>query len=112
MSRDYKLFMEDILASIRKIKDYTSGMSQKDLNEDQKTLDAVVRNFEIIGEAIKILPPSIHQQRPEIEWKKVAAFGDVLIQNYFGIDMAILWDIIHNELPVLERNVESILRDN
>lgn len=110
MPRDYKLYLEDILSAIGRIRRYVSGSSRESLAGDEKTLDAVVRNLEIIGEAAKKVPEDIRSQHPSVDWKKIAGLRDILIHEYFGVDVEIVWDIIENKLPVLEQQIQSILR--
>jgi len=108
--RDYRLYLEDIFESIKKIKNYTKGMSFDEFAKDEKTIDAVVRNFEIIGEASKQLPREIKDKHSEIEWKATTDFRNVIIHEYFGIDLKIMWDIIKNELPPLEGKLKHLHR--
>ena len=86
MPRDYKVYLEDILEAIGKVSRYTVGLSQEAFSGDEKTLDAVVRNLEVIGEAIKKVPGKIRSKYPEVEWKKIAGLRDILIHEYSGID--------------------------
>ncbi len=109
MPRDYKVYLEDILEATRKARRYARGMSAKKLAKDAKTLDAVIRNLEIIGEAVKNVPDEIRSKYPDADWKKIAGLRDILIHQYFGIDVEIIRDIVRNKLPVLEKNVKQIL---
>ena len=109
MPRDYKVSLEDILEAAQKIRGYTEGLSETTFSADSKTLDAVVRNLEIIGEAVKKIPNDIRSAYPEADWKKIAGLRDILIHEYFGIDPEIIWDILQHKLPALEQQVKRIL---
>jgi uncharacterized protein with HEPN domain len=111
MPRDSRVYLEDILGAIGKIKRYTEGLSKQAFAGDEKTLDAVVRNLEVIGEAVKRLPAELRAREPGIDWAKIGGLRDVLIHQYFGIDVDILWDIIKNKLPALEVSVSALLRE-
>jgi uncharacterized protein with HEPN domain len=111
MPRDYKVYLEDILEAIGKIQRYTANLSQEAFSGDERTLDAVVRNLEIIGEASKKVPGKIRSKYPEVEWKRIAGLRDILIHEYFGIDIDIIWDIVQNKLPVLEKQINQILSE-
>jgi len=108
MPRDYKAYLSDIIGSINKIERYTNNMSFQDFLQNELVQDGVVRNLEIIGEAVKKIPDDIKRQKPDIEWKKIAGLRDILIHDYFGVDLVIVWDIIKNKIPVLKKNVLSL----
>jgi len=110
MPRDFRVHLEDIPGAIGKIKRYTKGLSKQGFAGDDKTLDAVVRNLEVIGEAVKQLPADLRAREPSIDWQKIAGLRDILIHQYFGIDVDILWDIAQNKLPALEASVSAMLR--
>ena len=109
MSRDSKVYLEDILEAIRKIREFTSGTSLAALSKDAKTLDAVIRNLEVIGEAVKCLPEEIKSQQPDVEWRKVAGLRDILIHEYFGINVEVVWDVIQHKLSGLEEAAKKLL---
>jgi uncharacterized protein with HEPN domain len=111
MSRTYKLYLQDILECCEKIKDYTKDVNFADFSADRKTIDAVVRNLEIIGEAVKNVPNEILQTRSEIDWKKTARFRDLVIHHYFKVDLEIVWDVVQNSLVSLENAVVQILEN-
>ena len=111
MSRDYKVFLDDMVAAIDKVAMFTEGLSEEQFIEDLKTYDAVVRNLEIIGEAAKNVPDAIRLKFPTIEWRKAAGLRDLLIHQYFAVDTDIIWDIIKNKLPLLRRQVMKVLVD-
>ena len=85
MPRDFRVYLDDILEAVVKINNYTSGVTKQDFSSDPKTLDAVIRNLEVIGEATKNVPEEIRLKHPEIEWRKIAGRRDILIREYYGI---------------------------
>ncbi|MCD6130170.1 MAG: DUF86 domain-containing protein [Deltaproteobacteria bacterium] len=90
--RDYILFIEDILTCIEKIERYTSNVSFEGFSRNNMAVDAVIRNFEAIGEAVKKIPNETKKKYTGVEWKEAAGFRDVLIHDYFGIDIEAVWD--------------------
>ena len=109
MRRDCRVYLDDILEAVGNAMTYTDGYSLDKLRNDQKTLDAVVRNLEIIGEAAKSIPPEFRERHPQIEWRKLGGFRDVLIHNYFGIDIEIIWDVIANKLAPLRTAIGDLI---
>jgi uncharacterized protein with HEPN domain len=109
MPRDSRVYLEDVLEAIARIQRYTRGLSREVFAADQRTLDAVVRNLEVIGEAVKQLPADVRSREPAVEWQKIAGLRDILIHQYFGVDVEILWDVVETKLPGLEGAVRSIL---
>ncbi len=109
MQRDYRAYLEDILEAAGAAREFVAGMGKDELAKDRRTRDAVVRNLEIIGEAAKKLPAQMRRDHPEVEWKKIAGLRDILVHDYFGIDMDIVWDIVQNKLAVLVEQVQRIL---
>jgi len=108
--RDYRLFLEDILMSIQKIEKYTANLTFETFSENDLVIDAVIRNLEIIGEAVKKLPKEIRKRYSDIPWKEIAGFRDVLIHDYFGVDIVVIWKTIVEDLPFLKKHVELILK--
>jgi len=109
MPRDSKVYLEDILTATGRITAYLQGSSRESLNTDTKTVDAVVRNLEIIGEAVKQLPHDIRARAADVEWHKIAGLRDILIHAYFGVDLDIVWDVVRNKVPALEARVRTLL---
>jgi uncharacterized protein with HEPN domain len=105
------MYVQDIAESCRKILQFTEGLTRSELIQDVRTYDAVVRNLEIIGEAAKHISPTIREQIPHINWRKVAGLRDMLTHAYFGIDNNILWDVVCNRVPELLRAVDTFLEE-
>lgn len=111
MPRDYKVYLDDMIVAIEKVRRYTAGMAFESFSKDEKTLDAVIRNLEVIGEAAKSVPDAVRAKHPEMDLRKIGGLRDILIHEYFGVDLEILWDVIQNKLPVLEQQVREIRND-
>jgi len=108
--RNYTIFIEDILNCIGKIEKYTKDLSFQAFSNNEMTVDAVIRNLEIIGEAVKKIPEEIKNKYSGIEWKEAAGFRDVLIHDYFGIDLESVWDTLHNNIPEFQKQIYEVLK--
>ena len=109
--RDPRVYLEDMLEGIRRIRSYAHGRSFEDFERDELVVDGIVRNLEVLGEAAKQTPDELKKTHPEVDWRKIAGLRDVLIHQYFGIDLVIVWDIVQNKLPALEFEVRRILQE-
>jgi len=105
------MYIEDILMSIERIFEYTRGFDFIHFKHDYKTVDAVIRNFEIIGEAAKNLPDSIKKQYPDLPWDEMYSLRNRVSHAYFGIDYEIIWDIIENDLLDNYTQIEKIINE-
>ena len=84
-------------------------MNFEDFSNNELIQDGVIRNLEIIGEAVKNLPDDIKKDYPDVEWRKIAGLRDILIHAYFGVDLEVIWDIVKNKVPELREMVRKIL---
>jgi len=109
MPRDYKQQLDDIIQAITSIREYVKDMDYKAFEADRKTQDAVIRNLEIIGEAARTMPDEVRDKAAEIEWYKIIALRNILIHEYFGVNLKIVWDVIQNKLDVLEGTCRRLL---
>ena len=109
MPRDFGVYLSDIIDAIDRVEEYTDGFAFGDFTKDQKTFDAVIRNLEVIGEAVKAIPDSIRVHEPDIDWRKIAGIRDVLIHEYFGVDSDIVWDVVQTKLPKLKSACKRLL---
>jgi uncharacterized protein with HEPN domain len=108
--RDFRLYCEDILDSGAAILQFVKGMSFEEFSADRKTYSAVIREFEIIGEAVGKLPEVLKGTRPEVEWQDIKDFRNLLSHEYFGVDLEIVWKIIEDDLPALMDAIREIIR--
>ena len=106
--RTPKLLVEDIIESCNKILDYTKDLQFEEFLKDNKTVDAVIRNFEIIGEAANRLPEDFKDQFDSIDWYRIRGFRNRIVHDYAGIDYSIVWEIKNNYLPKLLSSLKSL----
>lgn len=109
MSRDVRVYLADIAERCDRISRYVADMDETAWASDDLTQDAVVRNLEVIGEAVKRLPMDVREANPDVPWQDIAGLRDILIHEYEGVDFAIVWDVAVNEIPLLSEVVNSLL---
>jgi uncharacterized protein with HEPN domain len=107
--RDTLLLLDDMFQSAQKIKRYTKDLDFDSFLSDDKTMDAVARNFEIIGEAANRIDSDFRDENPEIEWKRIRGFRNRIVHDYFGIDYEIVWEIIETYLDELIDWLETVI---
>ena len=111
MKRTYRDYILDILTSIQEIEEFVEGMNFEDFVEDRKTVNAVIRSLEVMGEAVKKIPLEIREKYQEIPWKYIAGMRDKLIHEYHGVDLEIVWEVVEKEIPPLKPKFEKILEE-
>lgn len=109
-AKNWQLRAEDIIESIQNIRTYTEGMNYSTWCKDKKTIDAVIRNFEIIGEAANHIPADIQSRYPNIPWQQMRGIRNLLIHEYFGVDEEVVWETIQNDIPALEIIFNQLLK--
>ena len=102
-------YLRDIILACKNIIEYVSGLDFDTFREDKRTQDAIIRNLEILGEAVKNVSDKTKEQHPEVEWHEIARTRDKLIHSYFGVDLDIVWEISSYDIPRLERKITGIL---
>ncbi len=109
--RDCRMYIEDILSSMNRIEKYVNGLEYEDFIQNDMAVDAVIRNLEIIGEASKNVPENVRSQYPDVPWKRMIGLRNIVIHDYFGVDLSIVWRIVTKNIPAAKIQVEKILND-
>jgi uncharacterized protein with HEPN domain len=109
--RDYTLFIDDILEAIEKVERYAADSTFEDFSCNEMAVDAVIRNFEVIGEAARNMPEEIKKKYPYVEWKEMIGFRNVLIHEYFGIEIESVWDTVRKNIPELKKHILEMKAD-
>ncbi len=108
MKRDIRLFIGNILESIKNIEEFSKNLNKQKFSEDKLRQSAIIRQLEIIGEAVKNLPESFRKKYPKIPWKEISGFRDALSHAYFGVNLERIWNIIEIDLSKLKKEVNKI----
>ncbi len=111
MSLDFDIYLEDILEAIDRIQEYIQDVTRGTFERDRMRIDAVVRNLEIIGEAVKQVPDSVREKYPSVEWRKIAGLRDILIHKYFEVNLEIVWGVVQSNIPILKKEIQRILQE-
>jgi uncharacterized protein with HEPN domain len=109
MRKDPKIFLGHIIESIEAIEQHTKGTSKDDFFKNIMVQDAVIRRIEIMGEAVKNLPPDYKRNHSEIEWREITGMRDKLIHEYFGADINVVWQTIKKDIPYLKKQISELL---
>lgn len=110
MKRTYRDYVSDILICFQETQEFTTGLDFKAFAKDRKTVNAVVRSLEVMGEAAKRIPSVLRAKHPKIPWKRMAGMRDKLIHEYSGVDLEIVWGVVKTELPPLKLLLEQMLQ--
>ncbi len=111
MKKDPCIFLAHILESMRLIESYAEGKTWDDFQGSVSLQDMIIRRIEIMGEAVKNLPDDVRAQHPEIPWRKMAGMRDILLHQYFGVDLEAVWDAVQVDLPELRPKIRRILEE-
>jgi len=111
MKREYLDYIQDILDAITDIETFIEGMDFELFRQNKKTVNAVIRSLEIIGEAVKKIPDEIKMKDPNIPWKNIAGMRDKLIHEYFGVDQVIIWKAASEEIPALKPSIQELFNE-
>lgn len=109
MIKDSLIFIKHVLESIRLIESFSKPLTKEKLAKNELRQSAILRELEVVGEAVKNLPEEFTNKYPNVEWKKIAGLRDKLIHHYFGVDLNIVWEVIEKDLPSLKKKLEEIL---
>lgn len=108
MKKDPEVFLDHILESIDLIEDYSEGVNESEFIRSSSLQDMIVRRIEIIGEAVKNLPDDLKREHPQIPWRDIAGLRDIVVHQYFGLDLELIWDVVEKDIPQLKPEILRI----
>lgn len=109
-SRDELIFLEDISDCIGKIEQYVTGLTEREFEESTEKQDAVIRRIEIIGEAVKNISDETKNKYPNIEWRDIAGMRDVVIHQYFGVTIGMVWKVATSDILKLRKKIQEVIK--
>lgn len=107
--REWLFRLRDIVEAVEKVQRYTAGMKFADFADDERTVDAVLRNFTVVGEAAAHLPEAVKQEHPGLPWAEMKGMRNILVHEYFGVSLEIVWETVQRDLPPLIPRLKQIL---
>lgn len=107
-SRDWSLFLGDMQCCCAKVRRYAEGMTQEQFFADERTVDAVLRNLELLGEAAKQIPEDVRRRHPSVPWRRIAGLRDVLAHAYFGLEEGTIWQAVSLSIPALTTQLDDV----
>jgi uncharacterized protein with HEPN domain len=108
VTRQIELYIDDICDAVERIAAYAGNLSREEFMNDRRTIDAVVRNLEVLGEAAKHIPTEVRVLFSDIDWKAIAGMRDILIHEYFGVDYDIVWDVVSKRIPQFIQSISKL----
>lgn len=109
--RDEIVFLEDILERIEKVEEYVKGLSEKEFEDNSEKQDAVLRRIEVIGEAVKNISRKTREKYPNVPWKEIAGMRDVVIHQYFGVTIGLVWRVATSDLIHLKDQIQTVITE-
>lgn len=109
--RDFRVSLDDMAEALDKIMEYVDGISEAAFEKNTEKQDAVIRRIEVLGEAVKNIPEHIRQKYPDIPWRSIAGMRDVVIHQYFGVTISLVWKVATSDAPFLREQIEKILQE-
>lgn len=108
--RDYNIYLKDIADAITRIEEYTKGLALTDFKANKLKQDGVIRNLIVIGEAAKMIPDNVKTESKDIDWNKIVGLRDIVVHQYFSIDVDLIWNIVTDNIPVLKNAISKFLK--